>query len=398
MTQSEFDVATILAMMNKEELEELQELPPVEDPDDYPDIQLVSRYTANEKSAVDFVTKHGMMEFPQCCDWCGSKAKTWGRVSVPGSKYYFMRRCGVKSQHHNGKQWAKSAKSGTLFQYSKLAIGSFIYFVYFWLLGIPYTAISRIVGINPNTVTDWATYLREVVVAHLAMTQENGMQQPLGGPGIIVKIDESKFGKRKYHVSDEPHTVTLAHTITPSQRGHRVEGCWVFGGIERIWDEDNNRWRAGRMFAEVVAKRDKATLIPILKKRVAPGSIIHSDFRAYDCIPELEGYNFEHKKVNHSKGFKASDGTHTNTIEGAWYSKFKRHIPNNAYNQHALQDYLFVQMWKEIHKDNLWGGFWTMVDGLRVDDDEGIYWVHEKLESDDETEIESESEQSQCSP
>ena len=39
--------------------------------------------------------------------------------------------------------------------------------------------------------------------------------EPLGGIGEIVEIDESKFGKRKYH------------------RGHRVEGQWVFGGIQR---------------------------------------------------------------------------------------------------------------------------------------------------------------------
>ena len=38
--------------------------------------------------------------------------------------------------------------------------------------------------------------------------------QQIGGPGKIVQIDESKFGKRKCH------------------RGHRVEGQWVFGGIE----------------------------------------------------------------------------------------------------------------------------------------------------------------------
>ncbi|KCZ78735.1 hypothetical protein H311_00226 [Anncaliia algerae PRA109] len=37
----------------------------------------------------------------------------------------------------------------------------------------------------------------------------------IGGPGIIVEIDESKFGRRKYH------------------RGHKVEGVWVLGMVER---------------------------------------------------------------------------------------------------------------------------------------------------------------------
>ena len=36
----------------------------------------------------------------------------------------------------------------------------------------------------------------------------------IGGPGKVVKIDESKFGKRKYHC------------------GRHVDGHWVFGGIE----------------------------------------------------------------------------------------------------------------------------------------------------------------------
>ena len=37
----------------------------------------------------------------------------------------------------------------------------------------------------------------------------------LSGPGVEVQIDEAKFGKRKF------------------QRGHPVEGQWVFGGYEK---------------------------------------------------------------------------------------------------------------------------------------------------------------------
>ena len=37
----------------------------------------------------------------------------------------------------------------------------------------------------------------------------------IGGPGHFVEIDESKFGKRKFH------------------KGKRVVGCWVVGGIDR---------------------------------------------------------------------------------------------------------------------------------------------------------------------
>ncbi len=43
----------------------------------------------------------------------------------------------------------------------------------------------------------------------------NKAQTMIGGKNIVVEIDESKFGKRKYH------------------RGHRVEGVWVLGMVER---------------------------------------------------------------------------------------------------------------------------------------------------------------------
>ena len=69
----------------------------------------------------------------------------------------------------------------------------------------------------------------------------------IGGPGKIVEIDESKFGKRKYN------------------RGKRVDGVWVFGGIEQ---------GSNRMFMTAVEDRSTATLLPIIKKFIKPGITI----------------------------------------------------------------------------------------------------------------------------
>ena len=60
---------------------------------------------------------------------------------------------------------------------------------------------------------------------------------PLGGKGVIVEIDESKFGKMKYG------------------RGKPVDGQWVFGLIERSTD---------KCVFKVVKDRSKATLLPII--------------------------------------------------------------------------------------------------------------------------------------
>lgn len=58
---------------------------------------------------------------------------------------------------------------------------------------------------------DWINFVREVM-EHWAI--QNSVEK-IGGPGIIVEIDEAKFGKRKYN------------------RGRIISREWVFGGIER---------------------------------------------------------------------------------------------------------------------------------------------------------------------
>ena len=45
-----------------------------------------------------------------------------------------------------------------------------------------------------STIVDWCSFAREVSATILEVES-----QPIGGVGKIVEIDESKFGKRKYH-------------------------------------------------------------------------------------------------------------------------------------------------------------------------------------------------------
>ena len=49
-------------------------------------------------------------------------------------------------------------------------------------------------GISGRTAVDWYQFSREVTTEILLNRSEK-----LGGEGKIVEIDESKFGKRKYH-------------------------------------------------------------------------------------------------------------------------------------------------------------------------------------------------------
>ena len=93
---------------------------------------------------------------------------------------------------------------------------------------------------SPEMVIDWYNYCREVCA----------YAGQIGGSGKSVEIDESKFGKIKYH------------------RGCYVEGQWVFGSICR---------QTKTCFLVPVECRDKDTLLPIIRARTLPGTRVMSD-------------------------------------------------------------------------------------------------------------------------
>ena len=146
--------------------------------------------------------------------------------------------------------------------------------------------IEHELRISHQTIIEWTSFFREVCINDVLHCSE-----PIGGNGVEVEIDESKFGKRKYH------------------KGCRVEGQWVFGGCEK--------YNKSKIFMIPVSKRDCKTLIPIIQKWILPRSIIHSDcWKAYNQLQKL---GYKHVTVNHSKEFyNESNAACTNAIESDW--------------------------------------------------------------------------------
>ena len=143
----------------------------------------------------------------------------------------------------------------------------------------------------------------------------------IGGPGVEVEIDESKFGKRKYN------------------RGRQVEGHWVFGGVERV---------TGECFMVEVARRDAATLIPIIQQYIHPGSIIYSDqWAAYNQITAATG--MAHMTVNHSLNFvDPATGVHTQGVKSMWSCCKRLMREERTMHSQLFETYMYLPefMWR----------------------------------------------------
>ena len=197
---------------------------------------------------------------------------------------YFMKRsnsnsedirykCGRKICKEKGSKNSVSIKTGTWFGKCHFSLQKSLFSTYCFVHKMSYLDTIRetlihvvndpttkdgqkILTTSRETVCDYKRYCGEICV-NIVLDES---QQFIGGPGKIVEIDESKFGKRKNHI------------------GHDIDGQWVFGGICR------QDWKC---FLVTVPNREKETLLPLIKDRIAPGTTIMSDcWKSYDCLSQ----------------------------------------------------------------------------------------------------------------
>ena len=207
---------------------------------------------------------------------------------------------------------------GSWLENTRLPLLTVIRFLYSWsqeLSSIQWCA--RELQISAGATIAWNAALRDVCVASI----ERRSQQKIGGPGMIVEIDETMFSRRKNH----------AGRILPQQ--------WVFGGVCR---------ETKACFALRVPDRTATTLLQAIKDNIAEGSMIYSDcWRGYRT-QDLEAAGFSHLTVNHKYNFvDPRTGTHTQNIERLWGSAKWRNKRQRGTARSNLDSYLVEFLWRQ---------------------------------------------------
>jgi len=197
---------------------------------------------------------------------------------------------------------------------------TFRQFLQLFSLDLEATKISKIMGLNRNTVNRYARLIRERIA------EDSERASPVGGE---VEVDESYFGPRRVR----------------GKRGRGAGGKTIVFGLFK---------RNGKVYTEIVPDVKKRSLQAIIRGRVDVGSIIHSDgWRGYDGLVDV-GYE-KHFRVQHGKSEFVRGRSHINGIEAFWsFAKVRLHRLKGIH-KHTFYLHLKECEWRFNHrKENLY--------------------------------------------
>ena len=154
-------------------------------------------------------------------------------------------------------------------------------------LDLDASQITKISKLNRNTTNRYLAEIRKRIAEYCEK------ESPFSGE---VEVDESYFGARRIK----------------GKRGRGAFGKTIVFGIFK---------RNGKVFTEIIPDCRRATLQAVIRGRIDPESIIHSDgWRGYNGLVDL-GYK-RHFRVNHGQNEFVHGKSHINGIESFWgYSK-----------------------------------------------------------------------------
>jgi transposase len=162
--------------------------------------------------------------------------------------------------------------------------------------------------------------------------------------------------------ADEAYVGGAAKWKHASKRGHAhafSSKTPVFGMAQRGRDGKH-----GRVVAQVIEASSIPSIIPRMKTRVLPESMIYTDEGLHYQGVGKQGY--QHRRVNHSASVYVDGDVHVNTIEGFW-SLVKSGIRGTYHSVSAkhLQSYVDEYAFRYNHRDALGGMFNAFLGRIR---------------------------------
>ena len=285
----------------------------------------LTKCTESEEAIFSFCQNIGLFPNEITCPNCGTKLEKLYKFKNRNTNT-FRYQCNKRCCRRKGIKNSVTLRANTWFNEARLSMRKSLFMTYSFVHQLSYKDTIRETTIDTDlegnflttsteTVCDYKRYCCDIcfnIVSELSCGQ-------IGGHGLTVEIDESKFGKTKYH------------------KGRTIRGQWIFGGICRETRE---------FFLVPVEKRDSATLIPIILEKVKPGSTIISDcWKSYNVLTELD---FTHLTVNHKYNFVDPETlAHTQNIENLWW-QIKRQLPETYTKHEQLYLHLSEYLWRKL--------------------------------------------------
>jgi transposase-like protein len=167
------------------------------------------------------------------------------------------------------------------------------------------------------------TYRSAWFMAHrIRESMRNGGLDPLGGPGKIVEVDETYFGKAE---KPQPSKYRRGRPYLKKRGAGPAGKRAVVALVER----------GGNVRTFHVAHADKVTVSKIVRDNIATESRLHTD--ESKLYKDEAAFFASHETVRHSAEEYVRDDVHTNSAEG-YFSIFKRGM--KGIYQHCAEKHL----------------------------------------------------------